>query len=78
MKLPNGDQAIIPQDKLTAYLLDLDHIRGGSKAKLLVSLGYTATHWQQLANDLLHFHVESDVVEQKTSPWGNATKSLLR
>jgi hypothetical protein len=70
MKLPNAANAIIAEDKLSAYLLDVDHGRGGSKAKLFTSLGYQSEQWQQLASDIRRFHLVADVVEQKSSPWG--------
>ncbi len=36
MKLTNADRAVIAPDKLTAYLLNVAHRRGGPKAKLLI------------------------------------------
>lgn len=40
MKVPNAKRAVIATDKLTGYLLNLSHKRGGAKARLLVSFGY--------------------------------------
>ena len=48
MKIPNADQAVIAEDKLRGYLLNFTHRRGGSKARLLVSVGFRSI-WQ---NDL--------------------------
>jgi hypothetical protein len=70
MILPNAANAIIAEEKLTYYLLDLTHRRGGSKAKLLYSLGYDAERWQQLANDVRQQHLTSDVIEERGSAWG--------
>jgi Domain of unknown function (DUF6883) len=70
MKLPNAESAIIAEDKIAGYLLDIAHRRGGSKAKLLNSLGYEAERWQQLANDLRREHLTADVIEQRDSVWG--------
>jgi hypothetical protein len=70
MKLPNAKNAIIAEGKLVSYLLDLDHRRGGSKARLLISLGYEATSWQVLADDLRKEHLSADVVESRDTPWG--------
>ena len=42
MKLPNAANAIIEEVKLAQYLLNVNHRRGASKARLLNSLGYTA------------------------------------
>ncbi|MEX2172078.1 MAG: DUF6883 domain-containing protein [Pirellulales bacterium] len=70
MKLPNAEHAIIAEDKLAEYLLDLDHRRGGTKAKLLHLLGYEVQHWQQLADDLRQQHLMTDVVEERDTVWG--------
>jgi hypothetical protein len=70
MKLPNAENAVVARDKLANYLLDPDHRRGGSKAKLLISLGYSADRWQQLADDIRRDHLSADVVEQYQSLWG--------
>lgn len=40
MTVPNADRAIIAADKLTGYLLNVSHKRGGPKARLLLSVGY--------------------------------------
>ncbi len=70
MKLPNAANAVIKHDKLVLYLLDLDHRRGGSKAKLLHTLGYNAENWQQLAADLRQDHVSADVAGERDTTWG--------
>ncbi len=70
MKLPNADNAVIAEDKLAEYLLDLGHKRGGTKAKLLHSLGYQRQHWQVLANDIRTEHCVSEVVDQRDTIWG--------
>ena len=48
MKVPNADKAIIAEDKLSNYLLNITHRRGGSKARLLLAMGYRADDWQRL------------------------------
>jgi hypothetical protein len=70
MKVPNSENAVIAEDKLVRYLLDLNHRRGGSKAKLLLSLGYQPAEWQVLEVDLRREHLESEVVESRATPWG--------
>jgi hypothetical protein len=39
VKIPNSDRAIIEQSKITGYLLNIEHERGGSKAKKLSDFG---------------------------------------
>jgi hypothetical protein len=70
MKLPNAENAILADEKFVSYLLDLDHRRGGSKAKLLYSLGYHIQSWQVLAEDLRREHLSADVVEVRDTLWG--------
>ena len=52
MQLPNSERAIIAQEKLIDYVLNLRHKRGGSKARLLAQFGYTVDTWQQLDADI--------------------------
>lgn len=51
MKLPNADDAIVEEQKLTGYLLNPDHPRG--KAGFFLALGYTRDTWPLLRTDLL-------------------------
>jgi hypothetical protein len=71
MKVPNATLAIIEQAKLVSYLLDVDHPQGGTKARLLVSLGYSAANWQQLDSDLRSTHLAEDVVATSLTVWGS-------
>ena len=70
MKLPNGDKAIIGREKIVRYLLDVDHPQGGSKARLLVALGYAAANWQELEADLRSMHITDEVVAETNTIWG--------
>jgi hypothetical protein len=54
MKLPAADQAYIPPDKLTGYLLSLSHPVGSAKAGFFRGLGYNADNADRLAEALLH------------------------
>ena len=53
MKLPNQENAYVPEAKLKDYLLDLNHPEGGSKAKFLRKLGYDDSKLELLTNDLV-------------------------
>lgn len=70
MKLPNAEQVIIEEVKLVEYLLNLSHRRGASKAKLLASIGYVASEWRRLADDLCQQHLTAEVIEQRETAWG--------
>jgi len=50
--LPNHTLALIAQEKLTEYLLNTQHKRGGTKARLLAQFGYTIQNWRQLEADI--------------------------
>ena len=52
MQLPNRALATIAQEKLTEYLLNTWHKRGGTKARLLAHFGYTIRNWRQLEADI--------------------------
>jgi len=52
MQLPNRALAIIAQEKLTGYLLNIRHKRGGTKARLLAQFGYTVQNWGRLEADI--------------------------
>lgn len=66
MKLPNSEHAVITPEKLVEYLLNTEHKRGGTKARLLAQFGYRANNWRQLDSDIrqYHFNTEVDVVRQ--------------
>ena len=70
MKLPNREGAIIAPAKLTEYLLNVEHWRGGTKARLLVQFGYSANNWQQLEADIRQYHLEADVDVIRVTPYG--------
>jgi hypothetical protein len=70
MKLPNAASAIIAPAKITDYLLDVEHVYGGSKARLLISLGYTTENWQRLERDLRAMHLDEEVIATRQTPWG--------
>lgn len=70
MKLPDAGKAIIERNKIERYLLDVDHPQGGTKARLLLSMGYDAHDWSQLESDLRKSHRKEDVVVVKTTSWG--------
>lgn len=70
MKMPNAEKAVIASEKLRDYLLNPEHRRGGSKAKLLLSMGYQANQWQQLETDLREQHLTADVEDVEENDYG--------
>ena len=63
MRLPYGDTAIVPLEKITEYLLNPSHEDGGSKAAFFARFGFRrdAPHVLELA--LLHLAKTADMTE---------------
>ena len=70
MKVPNADRAIIAAGKLTGYLLNASHKRGGPKARLLLSVGYRSGDPHALESDLRVQHLALDVARTHTNAYG--------
>ncbi len=70
MKIPNAENAIIAADKLCIYLLNPAHKRGGTKAKLLLSMGYTVEDWHRLKADIRSQHLSCDFTQESNSEYG--------
>jgi hypothetical protein len=70
MKVRNAHLAIIERSKVENYLLDAKHPDGGSKARLLISLGYSRDRWQTLEADIRAMVLAEEIVLSKSTPWG--------
>ena len=70
MKLPNVKLAVVPERKVTLYLLNPAHPAGGSKASFFLRFGFTAGNWREMAGALLRLARENDVVETEDTPHG--------
>lgn len=70
MKLPNGQNAIIDESKISNYLLNESHKVGWSKAKYLRKAGFNESNIDLLKNNLLHLACYGEIVEQKKSVHG--------
>lgn len=70
MKLPEHEQAVIPERKITAYLLSLSHRDGRSKAAFFISFGFTLDDWQVLAAALLRHAADHEVVSTEATAFG--------
>ena len=53
MKLPNRHLAYVPEAKITRYLLDLNHPKGGDKAQVFRRRGYSENNIDRLVSDLI-------------------------
>ena len=70
MKLPNAEQATVPEPKITRYLLNPAHPAGGSKAAFFLRHGFTLADWPRLAESLLRHAGDNDVVETEPTRYG--------
>jgi hypothetical protein len=64
-RLPWGHLAVVPERKITAYLLETGHRRGSSKARFLLRFGFRPEIWQELEAALLRHAAESRVIERE-------------
>jgi uncharacterized protein DUF6883 len=69
MELPNRALAVSAQGKLTDYLLNTGHKRGGTKARLLEQFGYIVQNWRQLEADI-HSGLGTEVDIARTTEYG--------
>lgn len=72
MPIPNADRATIAIEKLTAYLLNPAHKRGGAKARLLISLGYRTNAPEILESALRVQHLSLNATRRPQNPYGVA------
>ena len=70
MMVPNADRSIIAQDKLTGYLLNMSHKRGGPKSRLLLGFGYRSDNPQVLESDLRVQHLSLEVARAHENAYG--------
>jgi hypothetical protein len=70
MNLPNAARAVVPPEKLTAYLLSETHPDGAPKAELFRLFGFGLGNWQDLVQALLNHAAEHDIVKEQATPFG--------
>ena len=70
MRLSNRENAFVPQQKLTEYLLSETHPIGKAKAQYLNNMGYDAAHAGVLEEGLLQIAHDEVVTDLVTSEYG--------
>ncbi len=70
MRLPNYENAVVPQAKITDYLLSPTHRDGRSKAEFFTRFGFSATQWEALAITLKRHAAENEVTKVESSSFG--------
>ena len=72
MKLPNGENAIIPEGKLRDYLLNEEHTRGKDKAIVFRrALGITTENIEALDSIVLQCAVDGESVFVRRDDYGS-------
>jgi hypothetical protein len=75
MKLPNGEYAVIPMEKLISYCLNPDHSSGKHKARVFASaLGITAENAGDLRELISRAAIEGEVIQQDSTEFGELYK----
>ena len=71
MKLPHPEKAIIPESKLSGYCLNINHSKGGAKARVFQSaLGLTAADSEELRTFLMQVLIQGDAQLDKQNEYG--------
>ena len=70
MKLPNAENAVVEQEKITDYLLNPSHPDNGGKAPFFLSHGFRPEHWQTLATAFRRLAETIDVQKSVASAHG--------
>jgi hypothetical protein len=70
MNLPHHEQAFVPPEKLSDYLLSLSHPIGRSKAVFFRALGYDENNTERLVEALLNIARTGDVRDTIETKYG--------
>lgn len=75
MKLPNVQNAEIPSEKITDYLLSSSSRAGKAKAKFFMSFGFVREKWEEVVKSLIHHAEENEISGIKRTIFG--TKYII-
>ena len=70
MKLPNFEQAWVPKEKITGYLLVTYHKQGGSKADRFIEFGFSIEQWEFLGQALIAHCRNNEVINTESTEFG--------
>lgn len=63
-------QRLVPEKKITGYLLDKEHEDGGPKAVFFLARGFSAERWREMAEALSAHPDRNPVDETIATDWG--------
>lgn len=69
-RVPNADRAIVPEGKVTGYLLSDAHPDGRGKARFFAGHGFSISDWQGLAAALRRHAVDHPFTEVAETAFG--------
>ena len=69
MKMPNNDQSIVADSKITDYLLSETHEIGKHKADFFKRFGFDISDIETFRNSLIQHSIERDIEQTKSSPF---------
>ena len=76
--LPGADRAVVPREKLDAYLLNPEHPIGRHKARVFASaLGLRRSDWPYLRNRLETGILQAPVTSVRETPWGRLYEAVV-
>jgi len=70
MFLPNADKAIIPEKKITGYLLSASHPTGKSKAGFFIKAGFSLNDYFVVQEQLKNIPLKNQVSSFEESEYG--------
>lgn len=70
LKLPGLEEAYVPKEKITNYLLDVDHESGRGKALFFMHFGFSVEKWEELAQAFSDHAREHEIVSQESTRFG--------
>lgn len=68
MKLPNYEQAVVPEAKIVRYLLNLASENGQSKARFFLAFGFKIETWEHMAEALKNHAKDCPVTKVLDNP----------
>ncbi len=68
MNIPSFNEPEIPKEKISDYLLCLEHPEGGSKARFFLSRGFSYEDWTELAEALRQQAVTGGAARMEERP----------
>lgn len=70
MRLPNAEDAVVPEPKITRYLLSLAHPGGRGKALFFLRFGFSEDTWESLADALVQHALDNEVSSVESRSFG--------